>query len=68
MLSPEQMTKMIVWRQKAAAGTITLDEMKDAIITLRSTRKAANSAVKTSSGGKKASASVDSMLSELEGL
>lgn len=69
MLSPEMQQKVSDWRQKAAAGTITLDEMKEAIVLLRSGRRlSAEAAAKSKSktGGSKKSA--DEMLNELGSL
>jgi hypothetical protein len=70
--TPELQSKLVYWRSRAADGTITLDEMKEAILLLRENRKAASEANAASkSGGKKASRparSSDDMLSELEGL
>ena len=34
-------SKIALWRSKAADGTITLEEMKDAILALRQDRRAA---------------------------
>lgn len=72
MLSPELQSKMIEWRAKAVAKTITMDEMKEAIIALRGSRK---SAVDAATAGRSRAAkakpsdkSVEAMLDDLEGL
>ncbi len=69
-MTPELTQKMIEWRAKAAAGTITLDEMKEAIIALRDMRKsaAAQPVTATKRSTKAPVRSSDDMLSELEGL
>ncbi len=43
--------KIKVWREKAAAGTLTLDEMKEAIVHLRQGRMAAAEAASKSTAG-----------------
>ena len=67
MLSPELQNRMSEWRAKAAAGTITLAEMKDAIVALRGSRKTAAEAA-SASKSKKPAKSADALLGELEGL
>lgn len=67
-VSPEMQTKIVDWRAKCLAGTITLDEMREAIKALRANRIAAATASAKSlkTGKKKAPAqSADSMLDEL---
>lgn len=68
--SPEQQTKIAEWSAKAADGTLTLEEMREAIRFMRQGRRTA-----VESSGKKASAkskgparSADDLLSELGGL
>ncbi len=62
-----------IWRQKAAAGQLSQDEMKEAIQALRQGRIAA-SAASAASGAKKAakvakaSVNSDDLLNQLEGL
>lgn len=70
-ISPELQSKIALWRAKSQEGTITLEEMREAIILMRGGRKTAQEAA--ASSGKKASAkkparAVDDMLNELEGL
>jgi hypothetical protein len=60
-------TKVQIWRQKCTNGTITLEEMREAISYLRADRKAASAAaVKTKAT--KAKPNSDDLLKELEGL
>jgi hypothetical protein len=72
LLSPEQQTRLIEWRAKAQAGSITLDELKAAVVMMRAGRSAA---VTASAAGRASKAkakptekAVESMLDELEGL
>ena len=66
-------TQVQLWRQKAREGTLTQDEMKEALIALRESRQAAG-AVSATSREKKAIAKVkkninsDDLLNELDGL
>ncbi len=66
----ELQAKIASWRLRAAEGTLTLDEMKEAILHLRAGRvQAANASA--ASKRKKAIVAIPSagdMLSELEGL
>lgn len=55
------------WRMKAAAGTLSLDEMRSAIIYLRGQRSNATEAAKKKGTSKKVVNSQD-LLDELEGL
>ena len=71
-MNPELQSNITTWRAKAAEGTLTFDEMKEAVLALRAGRREAsktaqNAAVKR----KKAIAAIPSaadMMSELEGL
>lgn len=69
-VSLELQAKINAWRQRAAEGTLTLDEMKEAILYLRQDRmQAATSAAATKR--KKAIIAIPSaadMLSDLENL
>lgn len=70
-MTPELTQKLIDWRAKAIAGTITLEEMKEAIIALRDQRRTAvsqPSPTTRASKAKQPTRSADDMLSELEGL
>lgn len=48
MISPELQSKFASWRAKAADGTLTEDEMREAIASLRVSRLAAASSASTS--------------------
>lgn len=72
-LSPEAQAQVQLWRQKAREGTLTQDEMRQAIATLRQDRinAAATSAVsreKKASPRAKKNVNSDDLLSELDGL
>lgn len=69
-MTPELQSKVEEWRQKALVGTLTQDEMREAIIFLRSSRVAAAKTSAASKERKAAKAPVDSeaLLGELEGL
>lgn len=66
-------TQVQLWRQKAREGTLTQDDMKEALIALRASRQAAG-AVSATSREKKAITKVkkninsDDLLNELDGL
>lgn len=72
-MTPEMSAQVQLWRQKAREGTLTQEEMRDAITALRRDRIGA-SAVSTKSHEKKATAkakatvSSDDLLSELDNL
>jgi hypothetical protein len=69
MLSPEIQSKITMWRMKAANGTITEDEMREAVAALRESRlTAAAQPTKSKSGGPKAPVNADALLNQLEGL
>lgn len=66
-MTPEVNSKIAIWRAKAAAGTLTLDEMREAIVVLRGSRVGAAHASATARQ-KKAKAEIPSaedMLSEI---
>lgn len=68
VVPPELQSKIAVWRAKALDGTISLDEMREAVILLRGGRKAAQEASEASGKkAKKPARAVDDMLSELGG-
>lgn len=70
MNTPELAAKIAIWRQKALDGTLTVEEMKEAILARREGRISASYASDTARR-KKAKAeipSADALLSELEGL
>jgi len=64
--------KIASWRLRAAEGTLTLEEMKEAVVFLRAGRLgAATAAQKTAATRKKAIAAIpaaEDMLADLEGL
>lgn len=66
----EMQAKLAEWRKKSAEGTLTLEEMKQAIVELRAGRQAAGAAA--SAAKRKAAAKVipnaDDLLDEIEGL
>lgn len=70
--SPELQSKLALWRQKSIDGTITLEELKEAVRIMRSDRHAALDAqMKSASGAKRtAKAPVDTakLLNDLENL
>ena len=71
--SPEMQLKIAEWRQKAREGTLTQDEMKEAIAALRKDRGSvaqATAGSKTTRTRKAAAAkpNSDDLLSELDGI
>ena len=69
-VTPEISMKIAAWRQKAAEGTLTLDDMKEAIIYLRAGRVNAQSA-SAAAKRKKAIIAIPSaadMLNDLENM
>lgn len=77
MISQETQMKLAEYRQKSVAGTITTEEMKDAIRLMRAERvgayqvSAASRATKSAAKAKaapKAKPNGDDLLAELDGL
>lgn len=70
--SPELQSKLALWRQKSIDGTITLEELKEAVRIMRADRHAALDAqMKSSSGARKSTkAPVDTakLMNDLENL
>lgn len=69
-MTPEQRTRIEQFRQKAIEKTLTIEEMKEAVVLMRETRLTAQAA-NASSGKAKPKApkkSAEDLLSELEGL
>ena len=72
-LSPEAQVQVQLWRQKAREGTLTQDEMRQAIALLRqdrinaATTSAASREKKATTRAKK-NVNSDDLLSELDGL
>lgn len=72
-MSPDLSAKVQLWRQKAREGTLTQDEMREAISTLRAERTGAaavseKSREKKATARAKASISSDDLLSQLDDL
>lgn len=66
LMTPETQNKIAQWRQKAIAGTLSIEEMREAVIALRMGRRSAVvDAAKTKKGPTK---SADEMLNELDNL
>lgn len=59
--------KIDIWRQKAVAGTLSLEEMREAIAVLRAGRAKATTAAKTKATSKKVINSED-LLGELDAI
>ena len=70
MLTPEVQSKIAEYRAKATAGTLTIEEMRNAIILLRGNRTLAAQQVKSSrsKSAKAPARSADDLLGELGGL
>jgi hypothetical protein len=67
ILTPELQSKIHIWRQKAIDGSLSLEEMREAIIVLRSGRVSASVASDKSRAKKavKVVQSADDLLKEL---
>lgn len=71
--SPELQSKIAIWREKAIDGTITVEEMKEAVIALRAGRVSAAHASegarakKAATGKPTLSLDADDLLAELGG-
>jgi hypothetical protein len=70
MLTPEQQDQIAIWRQKALEGTLTQDEMRQAITLLRQGRVSAGikSDVARAKKVKQDIPNADDLLDELGGL
>jgi hypothetical protein len=69
--SPELQSKLALWRQKSIDGTITLEELKEAVKIMRADRHAALDAQMKSSSttrAKKAPVDTAKLLNDLENL
>lgn len=68
-LSPELQTKFDIWRRKAADNTITIEELREAIIALRGSRRSAAEAPtkSRSSSSRSPARSADDLLGDLMG-
>ena len=69
-MSPELQSKISIWRAKAVAGTLSVEEMKEAIRALRQDRVGASIASETSrrKTAKAASPDANDLLAEMGGL
>ena len=69
-MSPEMNAQIALWRAKALDGSLTVDEMKQAIVALRGDRRGAAVASEKSrrSKAKAVIPDGDDLLAELEGL
>lgn len=67
-MTPELQVKMAVWKAKALNGTLTTEEMREAIVALRSGRISAASTAAKKPSTKGPAKSADSLLDELEKL
>jgi hypothetical protein len=69
MYSPEDNAAISTYRAKAAAGTLTQEELKHAVTLLRQARMSAvQSSAKKRSAAAKQTRNADDLLNELEGL
>lgn len=69
MYSPEDNAAISSYRAKAAAGTLTEDDLKHAVSLLRQARKGAvEGAARKRSAAAKQTRNADDLLNELEGL
>jgi hypothetical protein len=69
--SPEVLNRIAEWRAKEAAGTLTIEDMRQAIIVMRENRMGAQTAAsesKSRSRAKGPSKSAEAMLDELDNL
>lgn len=67
MISPELQSKIAHWQQKAVAGTLTMEEQREAVRLIRGDRINAGTAA-ASSAKKRPAKSAEDLLSELGGL
>ena len=67
MMSPELQAKIALWQQKALAGTLTLEEQREAIRLMRADRITASVTTKTSRS-KAPARSADDLLGDLVGM
>lgn len=69
-MTPELISKIAVWRAKAADGRLTQEEMAEAILALRADRVGASIASERSRAKKRPveAPNADDLLNELDGL
>lgn len=67
-MNPEVQSQIATWRQKAAEGTLTIEEMRQAIALIRGDRRGAATASEASrrKAAKKEIPSAEDLLKELE--
>lgn len=71
LMTPELQAKMAEWRAASIAGTITTEQLREAVATMRAARGAAPQATSGTRARKSAAAAKpngDDLLKELEGL
>lgn len=72
MISPDDLdlnSRIALWRQKSLAGTLTIEEQREAVAYMRAGRKSASEASAAKRRTTKASSrSADDMLKDLGGL
>lgn len=71
MYTPEIQSKVAEYRLKAREGTLTREEMKDALVILRQGREAASTTsdkAKTKKAAAKKTVNSDDLLNELDGI
>jgi len=66
MITAEILNRIAGWRAKQAAGTMTLEEEKEAIIVLREWRRSAAGTEKAKATKKKSSRTTDDLFNELD--
>lgn len=67
-VSPEMMTKIADWREKARQGQLTREEMREAIVFLRAERQAVPPAASRSTKSQVASVNTEDLLGQLDNL
>jgi hypothetical protein len=67
-VSPEMMTKVALWREKARSGQLSREEMREAIVFLRAERQAVPPAASRSTKSQAASVNTDDLLGQLDNL
>lgn len=68
MLTPEVQSRLAALRAKATANTLTLEEMREAIVLMRGSRLQAAETAKKSRSKKAPARSADDLLAELGGI
>lgn len=68
MYSPELTNQISIWRQKAMDGSLTLDEMREAIRLMRAGRLSAIEAQRVSKRARPAPKSAEELLGEISQL